>query len=219
MERRTLLAVSLLAATLALAACGGASTVAPSTATSGSTPAAQPSAASASQPDAPASADPGTPSSDPSAPAVSGRVDVCALLTAGDVAAIVPGAVATAGEPDGGPITSYSCTWDEASPANPIPASLSVKVSPNFISQSQPLSGFTPDLLKQITSGAAINNGGAVIDGLGDLGVVDPVSHLGPEVQFFAGDAMVSLDYSATDGLSKQDAVVAVARLVAGRLP
>jgi hypothetical protein len=30
---------------------------------------------------------------------------------------------------------------------------------------------------------------------------------------------MVQLDYTADNGLSKQDAVIAVARLVAGRLP
>jgi hypothetical protein len=223
MDRQTLSATCLLAGALVLAGCGGAAS-APLAATAGSiapadpgsTPA--PSATPAPQAAAPASVDPVAASPAPVAQAP-GPVDVCAMLSTSDVATIVPDATTEAADAGAGPVAQYGCSWTAGTASNGIPASLSVTVAPNFISQSQAASGLAPEMVKQIASGAATNDGGSVIDGLGDLGVVDPVSHLGPQVTFFAGDAMVQLDYTASDGLAKQDAVVDVARLVAGRLP
>jgi hypothetical protein len=227
MSQRVSIRTCLLAGTLVLAACGGAGTVGSASGTAGSAPASPSSPGSAAPPSGlPTSTDPGPAESDlgissPASPgaAVSGPVDVCSLLTLDEVTPLVPSAAATAAGPGVGPIAGYSCSWDDGSGTSPIPASLSVNVWPDFVSASEQVSVLPPDMLKQVAIDAATNDGGAVIDGLGDAGAVDPVSRFGPQVTFFAGDTMVQIDYSAQDGLSQQDAVVAIARLVAGRLP
>ena len=220
MTRRTLTVPTLLAACLALAACGGGATPAP--AAPGARQAADlPTAAPTTAGEAPAAATPvaeTAPSAETAAPAAAvGPVDACDLLTADEVATLVADAAAEASTSEGGPITSYTCTWNAAISNGMIPISVAVTASPGFVSGS----GATPDFVRTMieAEGSDAENGGRVVDGLGDAASVTSIVSFDATVQFLQGDTLVQVVLTAEDAPSKQDAVVDLARAVAGRLP
>ncbi len=213
MNRRTLAVPALLAASLALAACGGGASPAPATADPGggagptSAPVqATPVAAT------PAAGDPATP-----APAAAGPIDACALLTAAEVATFVADATAEPSTSEGGPSPTYTCTWNAAVSDGMIPVSLAVNVTPGFVSGS----GTTPDFVKAMieAEGSDAENSGRVVDGLGDAASVTSIVKFDATVQFLQGDTVVQVVLTAEDAPSKQDAVVELARAAAGRIP
>jgi hypothetical protein len=63
------------------------------------------------------------------------------------------------------------------------------------------------------------DNGGHVVDGLGDAASVTSVIAFDATVQFLKGDTLGKVVYTGENGASRQDAVVELARAVAGRLP
>ncbi len=211
MNRRSIALVVPLAAALMLGACTGGTSPA---ATSGpGAPGNQPASATP-PPTAGTPADTAAPSAPPAA---TGPVDACALLTSEEVATLVPGAAPVANADEAGPIPTYSCTWDAAISNGMIPASLTVIVQPGFVSGS----GADPDFVKTMleAEGKNADNGGRVVEGLGDVGIVTSVVKFDAEAKFLDGDTLVQVDLTREDAPSKQDAVVELARAVAGRLP
>jgi hypothetical protein len=201
-----------LAAALTLAACGGGTSPAPATSGPG---------AGGSQPAAttraPAGSAPAETEAPSAPPAASGPVDACALLTADEVATLVPQATATPSASEDGPIPSYTCTWDAAISKGTIPVSLKVTVSPSFVSGSGQTLDFITAMIK--AEGTDPDNGGRVVDGLGDAASVTSMVKFDAEVQFVEGDMLVQVDYTGDDAPSKQDAVIELAYAVSGRLP
>ncbi len=204
-----------LAASLALTACGGGATQQPRAAVSPA-PAAEPST------EAPAGGATTAPAGDPSsaapaAPVAAGPIDACALLTADEVATLVTGATAEPSTSEGGPIPSYTCTWNAAVSDGMIPVSLAATATPGFVSGS----GATPDFVKAVieAEGGDAENNGRVVDGLGDAASVTSIVKFDATAQFLQGDTLVQLVLTAADAPSKQDAVVELAKLVEGRLP
>jgi len=213
MNRRVLAVPVLLAACLALAACGGAASPAPATADPGSAGGATTAPAPASPASGtPAAGDPATP-----APAAAGPIDACALLTADEVATLVADATAEPSTSEGGSIPSYTCTWNAAISNGMIPVSLAVTATPRFVSAS----GSTPDFVKTMIEAEGSNpeNNGRVVDGLGDAGSVTSIAKFDATAQFLQGDTLVQVVLTADDAPTKQDAVVELARSVAARLP
>jgi hypothetical protein len=211
-RRATLLGLSL-AASLALAACGGGATAAPATGDPGGAPA-------ATAPAAPSSAGAQVPAEGtaPAArPVAAGLIDACALLTVEEVAALVPEPTPTPDASEDGPIPTYSCEWSAANPDTMIPVSVAVSVQPGFVSGS----GASPDFVKAMieAEGGDPENQGRVVDGLGDAASVTSVVAFDATVQFLQDDTLVQVVYTGENGASKQDAVVELARAVAGRLP
>jgi len=214
MNRRALAVPTLLAAlALALSACGGGASSAPATAEPGG--AAEPTSAPGQAtpvPATPAAGDPATP-----APAAAGPIDACALLIADEVATLVADATAEPSTSEDGPIPSYTCTWNAAISNGMIPVSLAVTASPGFVSGS----GASPDFVKTMieAEGSNAENNGRVVDGLGDAASVTSIVKFDATVQFLQGDTLVNVALTAEDAPSQQDAVVELARAVAGRLP
>ncbi len=212
MNRRSLSLAVPLAATVLLAACGGGASPSPA----GQAPAALPTAATST----PAAAGNATaaPVGDPTAPpAATGPVDACALLTVDEVATLVADTTAEPSTSEGGPIPSYSCTWNAAVSDGMIPVSLAVTVTPGFVSGS----GATPDFVKTMiqAEGSNAENNGRVVDGLGDAASVTSIVKFDATAQFLQGDTLAQLVLTAEDAPTKQDAVVELAKLVEGRLP
>lgn len=213
MNRRTLAVPTLLAACLALAACGGGASPAPATTDPGGGAGAATAPADATAvPATPAAGDPAT-----AAPAAAGPVDACALLTTDEVATLVADATAEPSSSDGGPISSYTCTWNAATSNGMIPVSLAVTASPGFLTGS----GSTPEFVKAMikAEGSNAENNGSVVDGLGDAASVTSMVKFDSTVQFLDGDTLVQVVLTAEDAPTKQDAVVTLARAVEGRLP
>lgn len=211
MNRRALALPTLLAACLALAACGGGVSPVPEAVDPGVAGGAtsQPGQASAVTA-TPAPADPATP-----APAA-GSIDACALLSPDEVAPLVADATAESSTSEGGPVPSFSCTWN-AAVSSGIPVSLAVTAAPGFVSGS----GTTADFVKAMieAEGNDAENGGRVVDGLGDAASVTSIVKFDATAQFLQGDTLVQVVFTADDAPSRQDAVVELARAVAGRLP
>jgi hypothetical protein len=213
MNRRALAVPTLITACLALAACGGGASPAPATADPGVAGGATTGRAPATPATAtPAAGDPATP-----APAVAGPIDACALLAADEVATLVADAAAEPSTSEGGPIPSYTCTWDAAISNGMIPVSLAVTATPGFVSGS----GSTADFVKTMieAEGSNAENGGRIVDGLGDAASVTSMVQFDATVQFLQGDTLVQIVLTAEDAPSNQDAVVELARAVAERLP
>ena len=212
MNRRWIALSVPLAAALTLAACGGGTSPAPAGAGPGA--GASPPAATTPAPTGSAPAETVAPSAPPAA---SGPIDACALLTAAELATLVPEATATPSSSEGGPIPSYTCTWDTAISNGTIPVSIAVTVSPSFVSGP----GQTLAVITALIEGEGSNpdNGGHVVDGLGDAASVTSMVKFDAEVQFVEGDMLVQVDYTGDNATSKQDAVIELARAVAGRLP
>ena len=213
MNRRALAVPALFAASLALAACGGGASPAPATIDPGG--AARATTAPAQESPAagtPAAGDPATP-----APAAAGPIDACALLSADEVATLVADATAEPAASEGGPIPSYTCTWNAAISNGMIPISLAVTATPGFVSAS----GSTPDFVKTMieAEGSNAENNGRVVDGLGDAASVTSIAKFDATAQFLQGDTLVQVVLTADDAPTKQDAVVELARSVAGRIP
>ena len=82
-------------------------------------------------------------------------------------------------------------------------------------------SGASPDFVKAMieAEGGDPDNEGRVVDGLGDAASVTSVVAIEATVQLLQDDTLVQVVYTGEDGKSKQDAVVELARAVAGRLP
>ncbi len=212
MNRRSFSLAVPLAATVLLAACGGGASPSPA----GQASAALPTAATST----PTGAGNATaaPVGDPTAaPAATGPVDACALLTADEVATLVADATAEPSTSEGGPIPSYTCTWNATISNGMIPVSLAVTATPGFVSAS----GSTPDFVKTMieAEGSNAENNGRVVDGLGDAASVTSIAKFDATAQFLQGDTLVQVVLTAEDAPSKQDAVVELARAVAGRLP
>jgi len=203
----TLLGLSL-AASLALAACGGGATQAPATPGTGQA-AGLPTAAPTTAGEAAAETAPPA--------AAAGPIDACALLTADEVAPLVPEPTPTPEASEDGPIPTYSCEWSAANPDTMIPVSVAVSVSPGFVSGS----GASPDFVKTMIAaeGSDPDNGGRIVDGLGDAASVTSMVAFDATVQFLEGDTLVAVTYTGENGAAKQDAVVELARVVEGRLP
>ena len=217
MNRRAIAAPILaLAAATALGACGGAASPAPATADRGGTPAATAPAAPA--PSASPAAEMSTsPSSAPTAAPAAAPLDACALLAASEVAPLVPEATAELAAAEDGPIPSYTCTWNAAVSGGMIPVSLAVTASPGFVSGSGTTAGFVTAMIE--AEGSDPENNGRVVDGLGDAASVTSVVDFDATAQFLQGDTLVQVVYTGENGAARQDAVVELARAVAGRLP
>lgn len=214
MNRRPFIVVPLAAAVL-LAACGGGTSPSSDVPATG-TPVSRPAAATPA-PDGTAPASPATTAALPSPGAAAGPVDACALLKADEVATLVEQPTASADANETGPIPTYSCTWSEAKPAAMIPVSVTVSVSPGFVSGSGSSTAFVTAMLQ--SEGSDPDNAGRVVDGLGEIGIVTSVVKLDAEAKFLRDDSLVVVDYTGEDGVAKQDAVVELARAVDGRLP
>ena len=63
------------------------------------------------------------------------------------------------------------------------------------------------------------DNGGHVVDSLGDAASVTSMVAFDATVHFLKGDTLVQVVYTGENAASRQDAVVELARAVAGRLP
>ena len=98
-----------------------------------------------------------------------------------------------------------------------IPASLEVIVQPGFVSGSGANPAFVRAMLE--AEGKDPDNAGRVVEGLGDVGIVTSVVKFDAEAKFLDGDTLVQVDLTREDAPSKQDAVIELARAVAGRLP
>lgn len=209
MNRRAAAPVpALLAAALALAACGGGATPAPAAPGTDQAPGTL-TAAPTTAGEAPAEAAPPA--------AAAGPIDACALLAADEVATLVADATAEPSTSEDGPIPSYTCTWNAATSNGMIPVSVAVTASPGFVSGS----GASPDFVKTMieAEGSNAENNGRVVDGLGDAASVTSIVKFDATAQFLQGDTLVQVVLTAEDAPSKQDAVVELARAVAGRLP
>jgi hypothetical protein len=219
MNRHALALPTLLAACLALAACGGGVSSVPAAVDPGVAGGAtsQPGQASAVTA-TPAPADLATPApADPATRAqAAGPIDACALLSPDEVAPLVADATAESSTSEGGPVPSFSCTWN-AAVSSGIPVSLAVTAAPGFVSGS----GTTADFVKAMieAEGNDAENGGRVVDGLGDAASVTSIVKFDATAQFLQGDTLVQVVFTADDAPSRQDAVVELARAVAGRLP
>jgi hypothetical protein len=98
-----------------------------------------------------------------------------------------------------------------------VPVSVAVSVQPGFVSGS----GARPDFVKAMieAEGSDPDNDGRIVEGLGDAASVTSVVAFDAEAQFLQDNTLVQVAYTGEDGKSKQDAVVELARAVAGRLP
>ena len=67
--------------------------------------------------------------------------------------------------------------------------------------------------------GSNAENNGRVVDGLGDAASVTSIVAFDTTVQFLQDDTLVQVVLTADDAPSRQDAVIELARAVAGRLP
>ena len=213
MNRRSIVVGAPLAAVLMLAACGGGASPAPATGDPGGVPAGTAPAVSQSPAgEAPATAGPAT-----TTPPAAGPIDVCGLLTTDEVATLVAEPSAEPSADTAAPIPSYSCTWSAASSEARIPVSIAVQASPGFVTGS----GSNPAFVKTMIEAEGNNpdNEGRVVDGLGDAASVTSVVAFDATVQFLQGDTLVAVTYTGENGAAKQDAVIELARAVAGRLP
>lgn len=146
--------------------------------------------------------------------AAAGPVDACALLTAAEVAPLVPGAKPTAStsHANGGP--TAVCDW--SAPGGGLPT-LQVSVTPDSPALKQGL-GANRDYLRMVFQNNAKENSGRVITDLGDLAKVESVIAMSAEATVILGSSWVEVEYSGTGAKGKQDQVVALARAVVKRL-
>ena len=150
----------------------------------------------------------------PSAPAKVGPIDACALLTAAEVAPVVPGAqpkASTSGA-NGGP--TYVCDWGPAGGGLP---TLQVSVTPDSPALKQGL-GASRDYLKLVFANDAKENSGRVVTDLGDLAKVESVIALSAEATVILGTTWLEVEYSGQGAQGKQDQVLALARAAVKRL-
>jgi hypothetical protein len=149
-----------------------------------------------------------------SSPAKAGPLDACALLTAAEVAPLVPGAqpeASTSGA-NGGP--TYRCDWGPAAGGLP---TLQVSVTPDSPALKQGL-GANRDYLRMVFANDAKENSGRVVTDLGDLAKVESVIALSAEATVILGTTWLEVEYSGQGAQAKQDRVLALARAAVKRL-
>jgi|GEM_PF-3336350 hypothetical protein len=146
--------------------------------------------------------------------AEAGALDACALLTAAEVAALVPGGrpKPSTSNANGGP--TAVCDWDP--PGGGLPT-LQVSVTVDSAALKQGL-GANRDYLRQVFLNDARENRGRLIPDLGDLAKVKSVIALSADATVIVGTTWIEVAYSGNGAPGKQEEVVALARKVVGRL-
>ena len=143
-----------------------------------------------------------------------GPIDACSLLTAADVAPLIPGATPTASQSgaNGGP--TFVCDWGPAGGGLP---TLQVSVTPDSPALKQGL-GANRDYLKMVFANDAKENSGRVVTDLGDLAKVESVIALSAEATVILGTTWLEVEYSGQGAKGKQAQVLALARAAVKRL-
>lgn len=202
--RLPFLAIPLLA--VVLGACGGSS--------SSKAPTAGGATATYAGSGAPPSAGGGTtPSKGGTANGGGKAVDACSLVTANDVEKLIGAATAKPVTNSGDPGTTSRCRWEGAPPPSTVaPATIDITVSQVPVD---------PGLAYALRSeGASGEAHGRVIDGLGDVAVVESSIPSNAECKVLKGVHLLSIEYSGTkpDGVERQDDVVGLCRTALPKL-
>jgi hypothetical protein len=141
--------------------------------------------------------------------------DACKLLTLNEVTPFV--ATATEGKPvtNSGQANEVMCRWDaEETPGGPIDlTTLNVSVTefPSSLPKAE---------LKLGLAAEGKDPGNKQVSGLGDYAIVTSAIPPNAEVKVLVGQLLLDVEYSSSDplGSTRQDDVVALAKLAFGRL-
>jgi hypothetical protein len=134
--------------------------------------------------------------------------DACKLLTLSEVTPLVVGA--TEGRPvrSSGPGNEVTCRWDTPDTLQDVV--LTVTQLPPGVSSAVAKAGLAADAKDK----------GKTVSGIGDFAVVRSLIPPDAEVMALVGKLLFSLDYSSPSplGSTRQDDVVALAKLAVGRM-
>jgi hypothetical protein len=135
--------------------------------------------------------------------------DACKLLTLEEVTPLVTGA--TPGKPvtNAGRTNEVMCRWDTPDTLQDIV--LTVTNMPSSVPGAE---------LKAALAAEAKDPGNKAVSGLGDIALVSSVIPPNAEVKVLVGRLLLDVEYSSNDplGSTRQDDVVALAKLAFGRL-
>jgi hypothetical protein len=135
--------------------------------------------------------------------------DACKLLTLEEVTPLVTGSNEGAPVNNSGPGNEVACGWETETTLQDI--AVTVTKLPSSIPTAQ---------LKAGLAAEAKDPGHKTVSGLGDYALVGSVIPPNAEAKVLVGHLLLSVEYSSTDplGSTRQDDVVALAKLAFGRL-
>jgi hypothetical protein len=143
-----------------------------------------------------------------------GTADACALVTAREVAALIPGAQPTPSASSANGAATAVCGW--ASPGSTLPT-LEVRVSPDSPALKTGL-GANRDYLRMVFQKEAEENSGRYVADLGDVAKVESLIAMSAEATVVIGTTMLVVEYTGQGAAARQDQVLAFARLAVKRL-
>jgi hypothetical protein len=143
--------------------------------------------------------------------------DACKLLTLSEITPLIPTATEGTASPstNNGPLKEVGCRWEAPfDPAGPI-------VLQDIVLKVSTLPPGTPfSQLKFLMDAEAKDPGHEKVSGLGESAFVSSVIPPNAEVQVLLKKLLFNIEYSSDDplGSTRQDEVVALAKLALGRL-
>ena len=136
------------------------------------------------------------------------NVDACCLLTTDEVSPLV--AQPTSKPLDSGNPGDKACRWEGGDQSNGPPPDLVLVINDS-------LKQAPADQVKQALQSEA-SDGGKVVDGLGDFGIVRSTNPGTASVVAIRGPFLITMDLDAAGADFRRDAVAALAKTAVGRL-
>lgn len=139
------------------------------------------------------------------------NVDACSLLTADEVGSLVPQPTSKALPASAGAVSEIGCRWEGAVPSGAV-------VPPDLVLTVAAMPAGVPLDDVKLALTAEAKSHGKVIDGLGDIGVVESVIPGQATLKAVANGVLFSLDLSAQGAEEQLDAVASLGKAALGRL-